>query len=1243
VKRWLLGLGLALPVAAAAALAFVISTEAGLRWTFGAVARMVPGELSASRVAGRLVGPLNIDGLRYRQRDITVELDELRADLRPWDLVASTLRLTHLEARGLRVTAGGRGPEAAGAPLPNLYLPVRVVVEDGVLQDLSVIAGAARPVALERVELAVEADLAGIHLRHLRARAARWDLAVRGVITPRGAYPLMLDTEWSIQAEGGSLRGTGRLAGDLTKLSVEQSLAAPMPAQLTGSVSELTGEPRWQARITLPQFDGRSLNPDWPPFLLAATVDAQGDLAGAQAAGRFQAEADPLGKVQGELELAGWGSRWQITRLALERPAGETRVEARGTLELAGAQTQAALEGNWQGLVWPLDGAARLRSARGAFALRGGLDSYQLNLDFPLAGERIPEGEWRVEGAGDRRGLRLSSIRGRFLKGSVEGQGELAWDGAGSWQATFQGEGLDPGAFWADWPGALALAGSARGTLSAARPLAALDIAQVRGTLRGRAFSARVQVALEEDRYRLPVLEIRSGSARLHAAGTVAEAIELDWRIDATDLADVLPKARGRLVAEGTLRGPRALPELVGQVDAKDVVVGEFAAGRVDGNWRVDLQDKSDSQIRLQGEALRWDAWQVDELSVEGRGRTARHELKARLRRGSESVSAVLGGSLLEREWTGSLASGVIETLARGRWVLEQPVSVQASAEAAGVAHNCWGDGTARICLEAGWRRATGWSVSGSAERFRLEALHGLMPEAVQMQGEVAGRGQVEYHQGRVLAASADLDLGPGAVVLTDAELGRREWRYEGGRVRLTKRTADLSSEFDVRLPDGAVTGNIAVPLSATGTQVLADRPLSGSVHAEIRDLTVVEAVVPQLQGVQGGLFIDLSLAGTLEQPALSGRGTVDGGAFDVPAAGLHVSEMRLEAHSNGTDTLLVKGSARSGKGRLDIDGQVRLAAQWSATLAVRGDRFEALRTPEAGALVSPRLALKIQPRRIDLTGELDIPEARFEPRDVSQAVVVSRDVVVAGGAEPARREPGWQIYSNVRVTLADTVRFKGFGFDGRVAGSLVLVDQPGKITTARGGLHVVEGTYKAYGQALTVEQGRLLFADTPVDNPGLDLRAVRKAGEVTAGARVRGTVKAPELALFSTPPMAQADILSYLVLGRPVSQVTQAEGQVLMSAASTVGLAGGELLAGWIGRELGLTDVRIESDASAQQPWLVVGTYLSPRLYVSYGLGLFEAGSTVHIRYRLGRKWTLQAESGRESGADLLYSIERP
>ena len=83
-------------------------------------------------------------------------------------------------------------------------------------------------------------------------------------------------------------------------------------------------------------------------------------------------------------------------------------------------------------------------------------------------------------------------------------------------------------------------------------------------------------------------------------------------------------------------------------------------------------------------------------------------------------------------------------------------------------------------------------------------------------------------------------------------------------------------------------------------------------------------------------------------------------------------------------------------------------------------------------------------------------------------------------------------------------------------------------------------------------------------------------------------------------------------------------------------------MLAAQIGSRVGIQDVGLETDRSTNETSLVLGRYLSPRLYVSYGVSLTEQLNTLKLRYSLGDHWTVRTELGQARGADLVYTIDK-
>jgi translocation and assembly module TamB len=84
----------------------------------------------------------------------------------------------------------------------------------------------------------------------------------------------------------------------------------------------------------------------------------------------------------------------------------------------------------------------------------------------------------------------------------------------------------------------------------------------------------------------------------------------------------------------------------------------------------------------------------------------------------------------------------------------------------------------------------------------------------------------------------------------------------------------------------------------------------------------------------------------------------------------------------------------------------------------------------------------------------------------------------------------------------------------------------------------------------------------------------------------------------------------------------------------------GGAFLAGQLGKYVGLDDVGVTQDAETGTEF-VIGKYLSPRLYVSYGISLVEEINTLKLRYTIGDRWTVSAETGLEQAIDIEYRIE--
>jgi translocation and assembly module TamB len=143
----------------------------------------------------------------------------------------------------------------------------------------------------------------------------------------------------------------------------------------------------------------------------------------------------------------------------------------------------------------------------------------------------------------------------------------------------------------------------------------------------------------------------------------------------------------------------------------------------------------------------------------------------------------------------------------------------------------------------------------------------------------------------------------------------------------------------------------------------------------------------------------------------------------------------------------------------------------------------------------------------------------------------------------------------------------------------------------------------------------------------------------VKAGVNVRGTLLQPRLSFFSEPSLPQSQIVSLILAG---GSIESAQNRSNPNQAGNELLAqGSAILAQQLGARVGIEDVSLESNL-ANETSLVLGKYLSPRLYVSYGISFTEQLNTLKLRYSLSDRWSVKTEMGQSRGADLVYTIEK-
>jgi len=1208
------------------------------------------------------VDAVKITDLQVRQGERALAVESITGGLRLSR--SGRLRLADWRARAADLELSAAGAIALNAPHAS---------------DLTLALGgrdpAGRPLDLE-ARLLGDAEALSVALESGAPYAVSLDLRLRDLLaSPAGRLDAELDLR-DLQAlageAAGALQASGRLRGDFaledaSALDIELSLQAGEHGRWQLD-SRLTATPARSVRlaalaVTGPagarlEGEGALLGPGFDPDGLDLAIDWRALASPALTAlsspeGRLRLRLDQVLRAELDTRLAPAGrppfdleatvdklaDGVRIRTLAVDSAHGSASVSGRVALAAGG---ELSLRGDWQGLGQGL--ALPVSSPGGRFTVTGTREAYRVTVTGDLAFADARAGSVNLEARGDPGGLNSVSVLAGAGETQLQATGFLQWRPVPTWNFVLSGQHLDPALLAAHWPGQLELEATLDGRAADTGLRWRVRLDRLAGRLRELPVSASGEARAVPGRIEIDSLVLASGASRLEADGAMAGGEALRWSLRSADLGELWPAASGSLEGEGVLVGGLQATLLQARLRGEGIAAAGQRAERLELDVEADLQPGGRLDGVLTGRGLQLAGQGIAALDATVEGTTEQHDIALNAR--GEAFSAELaasGGLDAGSTWDGQLSAGELEH-AGFPWRLEGPAPITLGAAQRRLGEQCWAGRAGRICLQGRQQAEGGWALAAHSDRIALDAFSSPMLELAgeldALALEAAGQGpRLDRLEARVGAADTEVTLRrrgqePMALALASVVLSG-DAGAGGGRF-------ELRAQPDIAGAD-ALTVDLTMPPAPWDLTRLDTLTLTGSAGLRLERLTVLEKLTSELEELEGRAELAAQIGGTLAAPQVTGSVALESAAAFVPRLGLRLESEGLSADIDAGGGFSARGDLRSGEGsvRLEADGRLGEAGV-SATARLAGERLQVINLPDAVAAVSPDVTLTLEPGAAELRGVVRVPSARITPEEIrGGATTVSEDVVVVD-AETERGGGGLDMTSDVVVVVGDDVRFAAMGFATRITGAVRVQDAPGQATRASGELRLVGGAYTAYGQDLQVESGRIVYAGGPVDDPGIDATAVRTVGGVRAGIKVSGRLRDPVISLFSSPSMDDNDILSYILLGRPLDGASQSDANKLMSAATSMGLKRGEMLSQGIASKFGIDELSVSGSPQEGQLNLTVGKYLTPRLYIGYGVGLLEPSNTVLMRYNLFDNWQVEAETGDKTGADILYTIER-
>jgi len=1258
---WLFAGILLLSLLAAATVYWAGRSETALRWGIERIARSLPCSLTVNGIRGAFMKPVHVEYLACENTEYRVEARNVALVWSPWLLTNRRLDVTslHLDALIYTSKTTAAQPQASQPPSPpaDLALPIAIDIASLRIAELVIAAGNAstepgsgesQPIRLTEIDASYRGD-SRMHTVVVRSLASPWGRA-SGEASVGASRPMPVAATLTVsseQFENWPLSADIGLSGELQKIdAVVTALAGPLQANAELTLTPFAEQPVQSVSASATNIDAAAIDARLPKTSLTVSVTSDtvttqpvenffltGKLRADNAAvGPLDQQQLPIQRLDANFALD--ASSLRLSEVLIDLGKGGS---ASGDAQLTQEHITLALA------VRDLDlrathGALRETRLNGSIRLDHDGDRQRIAADLrqkdmlikadtEVTDERITFERVTAQAAG----AKLSA------SGWISRNEQLGYTVDGSFSD------FDPARF-GEFPQA-----RLNGTLRAHGDLrpdwhAEVSYQLARSRLNGVALSGGGKARLSPSRVQAADMQLDYGGNRVKLSGSFgATGDALDFSIDAQRL-DVLDKnAAGQILLSGTLSGTQARPFVTANLRANKLVYEQY---RVDAaTAEITMTQADDPAIRANASvsgAGRGDLF-VDsaQARVDGTLRSHSIELSAAAPRLQLSSRLNGGWDSSRRVWSGTL-------LALQNTDEDYPFRItrEASLELGGDRVLLGATGVvfsmAELALGETRYDSSGLHSQGAISGVRAARVLALMekPPAVESTLVLGGRWEIKANE--TVDGFVELTRTDGDIVIPGEEplaLGMTQ-------LRLTLRAAAnrIDAEAVLRSAQIDANGSAQTRLVKRDSKlgIAGDAPLQLDGEMQMRSIRPVAALASRNVTADGRLKLSVKGSGTISQPRLSGTVDADDLKIENVANGVFFREGVLRA-SFGDDALELKQlRLKGGQGELTASGRFSarkgepaLDLKWGAS------QLAVVQHPELRLTVSGAGKLAYRDAVFSLDGELTADQGRVELRNRTRPAL-GDDVVISGQQTQSQVSAETKRANlNLKLDLGKDFTITGRGLDARMEGAILLTGSADKPLSADGEIRVDSGTFEAYGRRLQIEKGALYFAG-PVNNPGLNIRAMRKNQPVEAGVEVTGTARDPLVRLVSDPEVPDPDKLAWLVLGRQAESSNTQDSQALQrSAVALAANLGTAPLQQQLARSVGLDEISLIPGSSGSEGGVVaVGKQISDRIYVTQEFGVSTASNTLRVTYQLARRWSVRTESGDTDAIDLFFTI---
>jgi translocation and assembly module TamB len=405
-------------------------------------------------------------------------------------------------------------------------------------------------------------------------------------------------------------------------------------------------------------------------------------------------------------------------------------------------------------------------------------------------------------------------------------------------------------------------------------------------------------------------------------------------------------------------------------------------------------------------------------------------------------------------------------------------------------------------------------------------------------------------------------------------------------------------------------------------------------------------------QGLDGRLKVSMALGGTVDTPEVSGKGRIEKGSYENVNTGTVLKDVDLEMIARTPRLSIEDGHATDGEGgKISVHGWIDLLPNkdFPFNVDLATEHVKLVRLDHATATGSGQVRLSGSFARVLLTGQLEVNEADLRiPNRVTADIAELEVIEIPGASEEIQtlRDQGRSQKGDFRIEMTvlspGKIYLRGRGLESEWQGNLKVTGKAAE-PIVTGKLSVVRGHFNFLGKRFALVQGSLVMDGNVPPEPHIEVVGEASGKDVVAHLKLYGSALAPEITLSSVPELPQDEILSRLLFGRSVSDVSPVQAVKLAYAARQLTGSGGFDFMGKTRSLLGVDQLEIrQSGDNGAEPTVSAGKYLGEGVYLEVEKGAGPETGKTSVQVEITPNLSLETEIGEntQGGVGLNWKL---